>query len=139
MTTTGEGHFQKIYQNGKPIATEGFVTEGVQDGTGGIFPTHADLDARLDAADLSVNDANNLGGVAASAYQKIEDTPQMHHATYCLDILVRNGNGNVTTAPTTVPYADVDVVSYTVSSSDLLRSSDPPLSADKSFTLVHNQ
>ena len=135
---TGEGHFRKVFQDGEPVATEQFVASAVQTGTGGIFPTHAELDTALASSTLTVHDADNLGGVAASAYQKVADTPQTHQVTYCLDGPIHDGSGNVITVPTAVLYADMNVVSYTVSPSGLLRSSGLPLTTEKSFTLVQH-
>ena len=127
MTSTGDGRFQKLYQDGKPVATEDFVTTQVATGT-----TEARVIALLDAPTLTVENANKLGGFAAAEYQKKADEPKIHTVTFCLDV--------ESSAPSlNVSYVQIDeyrgIISYKLPSggNSFLRARGAPLPANECF------
>lgn len=132
MTSTGDGRFQKLYQDGKPVATEDFVTTQVATGT-----TEERVIQLLAEPTLTVENAKKLGGVAAAEYQKKEDEPQTYHVTFCLDLPPEDAAGTIPTTRSllySTLTAEGVIISHTVTDEDtFLRARGNPLPANICF------
>ena len=132
MVQTGDGHFNKVYQNGELVATEPFVTQAVATIDLTPYATTAALQQTVaGTAAGTVENTNNLGGLPESAFQRKADEPKTHDVLYYLG-QTRSGMYHGT-VPVDLNFVDMEIVSYTVAGDTSLRLADAPLLAQESF------
>lgn len=129
MVQTGEGHFQKVYQNGELVATEPFVNQAVASIDLTLYATAADLQNTVVGG--TVDNTNNLGGFPMSAFQQKADEPKTHEVLYYLG-QTRSGTSH-STVPADLDFVDMEIVSHTVAGLTSLRLAGQPLPAEESF------
>ena len=130
MVQTGEGHFQKVYQNGELVATEPFVNQAVASIDLTLYATAADLQNTVVGG--TVDNTNNLGGLPMSAFQQKADEPKTHEVMYYLTQV--RATGLSVAVPTELACALLEIVSYTIAGITSLRLTGGPLLANESFT-----